>query len=135
MIDSTRHTVVGVVLRVHDGRLESLTRGVPLEPDETLEAALARAVDVEALAHHEQLETRVLPDGTLATIYLGLVPYPGKDAAESDLEAARGMIDLLSMLEDKTRGNLDPEEARLLKDLIYTYRLEFVRLRSGGGAR
>jgi len=36
--------------------------------------ALARAVDVSALAHVEQLETRVLRDGTLATAYLGLVP-------------------------------------------------------------
>ena len=68
-------------------------------------------------------------------IYLGLVPYPGKETAEPDLEAARAMIDLLSMLQEKTRGNLDAEETRLLESLLYTYRLEFVRLRSGGGAR
>jgi hypothetical protein len=68
-------------------------------------------------------------------IYLGLVPYPGKETAEPDLEAARAMIDLLSMLQEKTRGNLDAEESRLLESLLYTYRLEFVRLRSGGGAR
>ena len=68
-------------------------------------------------------------------IYLGLVPYPGKETAEPDLEAARAMIDLLSMLQEKTRGNLDAEESRLLENLLYTYRLEFVRLRSGGGVR
>ena len=68
-------------------------------------------------------------------IYLGLVPYPGKETAEPDLEAARAMIDLLSMLQEKTRGNLDAEESRLLENLLYTYRLEFVRLRSDGGAR
>ena len=68
-------------------------------------------------------------------IYLGLVPYPGKETAEPDLEAARAMIDLLSMLQEKTRGNLDAEESRLLENLLYTYRLEFVRLRSGVGAR
>ena len=56
-------------------------------------------------------------------IYLGLVPYPGKETSEPDLEAARAMIDLLSMLQDQTRGNLEPEEARLLENLLYTYRL------------
>ena len=68
-------------------------------------------------------------------IYLGLVPYPGKDNPEPDLEAARAMIDMLSMLQEKTRGNLDPEESQLLENLLYSYRLEFVRLRSGGEAR
>jgi len=88
VVDSTRHTVVGVVLRVHDGRLESLTRGVPLGSGETLEAALGRAVDVASLAHHEQLETRLLADGTLATVYLGLVPADRE--LEGDWRAADG---------------------------------------------
>lgn len=74
MVDSTRHSVVCVVLSVRDRRLESLTNGVSLRRGETLEEALGRAVDVGLLAHHEQLETRLLPDGTLATVYLGLVP-------------------------------------------------------------
>jgi len=68
-------------------------------------------------------------------IYLGLVPYPGKETSEPDLEAARAMIDLLSMLQEKTRGNLEPEEARLLENLLYTYRLEYVRLKPDAGAR
>jgi ADP-ribose pyrophosphatase YjhB (NUDIX family) len=71
--DSTSHAVVGVVLRVHAGRLESIVERVRLRSGETLEDALARAVDVDSLAHHEQLETRFLSDGTLATAYLGLV--------------------------------------------------------------
>ena len=68
-------------------------------------------------------------------IYLGLVPYPGKETSEPDLEAARAMIDLLSMLQTKTRGNLETEEARLLENLLYTYRLEYVRLKPDVGAR
>jgi ADP-ribose pyrophosphatase YjhB (NUDIX family) len=70
--DSTSHTVVGVVLRVHEGRLEALVGSAELRAGEQLEPALARAVDVSALAHVEQLETRVLPDGAVATAYLGL---------------------------------------------------------------
>jgi len=70
-----------------------------------------------------------------AEIYLGLVPYPGKETPEPDLDAARAMIDVLSMLQEKTRGNLDAEESRLLDSLLYAYRLEFVRRKSGGEAR
>src|ERR1700750_1612883 len=75
--DSTSHAVVGVVLRARDGRLEVLLAGgelpaARLSAGESLEAALARAVDVDALAHVEQLETVVLPDGGVATAYLGL---------------------------------------------------------------
>jgi ADP-ribose pyrophosphatase YjhB (NUDIX family) len=71
--DSTSHEVVAVVMRVRDGRLDALVAHVVRKPREALEAALARAVDVGALTHVEQLETRVLSGGPLATAYLGLV--------------------------------------------------------------
>ncbi|MDP9285701.1 MAG: NUDIX hydrolase [Actinomycetota bacterium] len=66
--------MVGVVLRVRDGHLEALVGSAGLRPGEQLAAALSRAVDVPALAHVEQLETRVLSHGEVATAYLGLVP-------------------------------------------------------------
>ena len=77
MVDSTSHAVVAVVLRARAGRLEALLANgglpsAPLAGRESLEAALARAVDVGALAHVEQLETVVQPDGGVATAYLGL---------------------------------------------------------------
>jgi len=74
VVDSTSHAVVGVVLRVRDGRLEALTASAELGED-GLEAALGRALDVDVLAHVEQLETRMAA-GQLTTAYLGLVP-PG----------------------------------------------------------
>ena len=59
-------------MRARDGRLETILRRVERASGEPLESALARAIDVGALAHVEQLETRVLRDGALATAYLGL---------------------------------------------------------------
>lgn len=59
-------------MRARGGRLEASVETVERRRDETLEDALARAVDVGALAHVEQLETRARRDGTLATAYLGL---------------------------------------------------------------
>ena len=72
MPDSTSHTVVAVVMRVHGGRLETMFARVERKVGESLDDALARAVDVGALVHVEQLETRVFDDGTVATIYLAI---------------------------------------------------------------
>lgn len=74
MADSTQHAVIAVVLGVRGGRLEVSLRRVERGSRETLEAALARTADVDALAYVEQLDTRLLADGTLATSYLGLLP-------------------------------------------------------------
>jgi ADP-ribose pyrophosphatase YjhB (NUDIX family) len=74
MADSTAHVVVGVALRVREGRLEMMSAEAVRASGEGLEEALGRALDVPALAHVEQLDTRLLPDGRLATVYLGLVP-------------------------------------------------------------
>jgi ADP-ribose pyrophosphatase YjhB (NUDIX family) len=74
LTDSTSHTVVGVVLRVRGGQLEARIGSAELHAGEQFEPALARAVDVSSLAHVEQLETRILPNGAVATAYLGLVP-------------------------------------------------------------
>jgi len=67
-------------MRARDGHLEVLLSGgrlpaAALAGGEPLEAALGRAVDVAALAHVEQLQTRVLEDGSIATAYLGLVSF------------------------------------------------------------
>jgi len=90
VIDSTspdRHEAIGVVLRACEGQLEVLLTsgalpGATLASREPLEAALARAVDVSALAHVEQLETLVLSDCALATAYLGLVPVERAPAGD-----------------------------------------------------
>jgi hypothetical protein len=80
--DSTSHAVVGVVLRARDARLQVLLVDdslpfAPLARDASLEQALAAAVDLNALAHREQLETILLDDGTIATAYLGLARPDG----------------------------------------------------------
>lgn len=82
MPDSTSHAVVAVALRVGDGRLEVLVAEAPLRGGEQLEVALARAVDVSALAHVEQLETRVDREERVATAYLGLAPCDGGPAGD-----------------------------------------------------
>ena len=70
--------------------------------------------------------------GTMAAGQFGDVPDPSTgEAAEPNLGAAREMIEILTMLQQKTKGNLDPMEAKLLDDLLYDLRLRFVDAQKG----
>jgi len=71
---------------------------------------------------------------TSALYHMGVAPHPeGGEAAEKNLPLARHTIDSLEMLERKTRGNLDDEEAQLLQSLLYELRMRYVEATSGPG--
>lgn len=61
-----------------------------------------------------------------AWIHMGKVANPVSGKVERNLEAARGAIDMLGMLEVKTRGNLTKMEEGVLRDLLQQVRLNFV---------
>lgn len=50
----------------------------------------------------------------------------GPEAQSVNLELARHTIDILGMLQEKTKGNLTEEEERLLSGMLYELRLKFV---------
>jgi hypothetical protein len=73
--------------------------------------------------------TFVLSLSTSALYQMGLVPGPeGSKLEEPNPVLARQTIDTLEMLQDKTRGNLDEEEQKLLQGLLYELRMHFVKL-------
>lgn len=59
-------------------------------------------------------------------IGLGKVVNPATQKAEINLEAAQQAIDMLDMLEAKTRGNLDAEEAKMMKNTLSMLKLNYV---------
>jgi hypothetical protein len=64
-----------------------------------------------------------------AQVQLGLISFSEKDErAEPNLPLARHSIDLLGMLQEKTRGNLTSEEQRLLENGITELRFRFVQV-------
>lgn len=65
---------------------------------------------------------------TTAMFQLGLLPGPGGERIPSDLVNARRTIDLLEVLQQKTLGNLTPDEARLLEEVLYELRLSYVEM-------
>src|ERR671936_1614284 len=81
----------------------------------------------------------VLSLGSSALIHLGQAPDPvsGK-TQEPDLPLAQQSIDLLALLQEKTRGNLTEDEAHFLDTLLYDLRVRYVAVaaqpRKGSGA-
>jgi hypothetical protein len=70
-----------------------------------------------------------------AAVHFGDVPDPvtGETAA-ANLPAAQQMIEILSLLEEKTRGNLTAEERQFLDQILYELRLRYVEASKQGAA-
>lgn len=70
--------------------------------------------------------TFILSLGSSALILLGEIEDPVNREKHQDLSQAREMIDLLAMLEEKTKGNLSKEEEALLTNLLFDLRMKYV---------
>jgi hypothetical protein len=68
----------------------------------------------------------VMQQSNMALMLLGKVPNPESGQPIRDLEAAKLFIDLLDMLQAKTKGNLSKEEANLLKQTLMNLHMAYV---------
>ncbi|MBI1873531.1 MAG: DUF1844 domain-containing protein [Acidobacteria bacterium] len=76
----------------------------------------------------------VISLASTAAIHFGDVADPVSGAKQApNLAAASQMIDILALLEEKTRGNLTAEERTILEQVLYELRLRFVQLKGGEG--
>jgi hypothetical protein len=67
-----------------------------------------------------------------AAVHLGDAADPISGEMQSpNLDGARQMIDILGLLEEKTRGNLSAEERQLLEQGLYELRIRFVEVQNG----
>ena len=76
--------------------------------------------------------TFVLSLGSSALLHLGELEHPEVGGKQIDLPLAKHTIDILAMLEAKTRGNLTGPEEKLIQSLLYDLRLRYVELTTGG---
>ena len=63
-----------------------------------------------------------------AAMYMGLVDNPLAPKMPTDMHAARQMIDILGMLQQKTRGNLTADENVLLERILTDLRMQYVAM-------
>jgi hypothetical protein len=75
----------------------------------------------------------VLSLASTAAIHFGDLPDPlSGERLEPNLDGAAQMIGILSLLDEKTRGNLTAEERQVLEQVLYELRLRYVEARKAG---
>jgi len=101
------------------------TTAAPL-PSSEPQASRPESSRPETTAIEINFSTFVISLSTQALAHLGEIPDPISNRMEIDLGAAKQMIDILGLLKDKTKGNLDKSEAALMDHVLYDLRLKFV---------
>jgi hypothetical protein len=71
--------------------------------------------------------TFVLSINSSALVQLGLIEDPASGGKTKNLPLAKQTIDLLAMLEEKTKGNLTSDEENILKNFLYELRMLYVK--------
>ena len=89
--------------------------------------AAAEQVNAGAEEMRSALFTHVImQQSSMAMVFLGKAPHPETGQVVRDLEGAKLFIDVLEMLEVKTKGNLTSDEAALLRQTLMSLRMAFV---------
>jgi len=91
---------------------------------ESAATASSRPSDLEPVT----FSTFVLGLSTQALLHLGEIESPLAGKVERDLTAAKDIIDVLGILREKTRNNLEQAEERLLDSILYDLRMRYVEL-------
>lgn len=105
---------------------EAATSG-PAHPAERPSAESAVEDHVKSL-DLPGFETLISYLSTTALFQLGLLPGPGGEHLPPDLENAHRTIDMLEILQQKTRGNLTADEGQLLEEVLYEMRMSYLEI-------
>jgi hypothetical protein len=91
----------------------------------TREQGTAGAAQANALPEID-FSTFVISLSTQALMHLGEIADPISGKIDADITVAKQMIDILGMLKDKTRGNLNSNEDRLIEGILFDLRMKYV---------
>jgi len=85
----------------------------------------------------DKLQDQQLPELNFATfifslnssalVHLGMLEEPATQKKVKNLPLAKQTIDILGMLEEKTRGNLTDDEEKMLKNILYDLRILYIK--------
>ena len=109
----------------------------PEEQAEEPKPATQKAAEDRAKVEEEVTQEMPFPEinfstfifslNTSALLHLGEIPDPATGKEQEDLAMAKQTIDLIAMLQEKTQGNLAPDEENLVKHILYDLRLRYVQ--------
>lgn len=128
----------GFVIRDRRGRGpdEAGTDGQGTPPTDEGHRPAASEAAADAIHHAEQgppitFSSFVFSLGTSALMLMGEKVDPNQPDMPTNPAQAKEIVDILSLLEEKTRGNLSEDEQTVLRDMLYALRMKYVALVSG----
>ena len=92
----------------------------------TEESPRSQAQAQESPLPEINFSTFVISLSTQALMHLGEIENPLTGKVEPDVLVAKQMIDIIGMLREKTRGNLNAGEDRLIEDILFDLRMKYV---------
>lgn len=112
----------------HEPGSEVPTPPPPVAPGSPQDAPSEPALSSDANHLHAEITFAafIISLSAQALALLGEIPDPVDHTTHVDLEAARQIIDILGLLREKTRGNLDAAETSLLDSALYDLRMQYV---------
>lgn len=75
------------------------------------------------------LSALIMSIASSAVMAMGLAPNPQSGEIQTDKNLARFNIDLLLVLQDKTKGNLTSDESKFLNELVIDLQMKFVSMK------
>ena len=111
-----------------DSRSSQLSEDEALDQDSQAEAKKKDPAKEQAASQPFKIDfsTFIMSLTSSAFYHLGDIADPETGKTETNLPAVQQTIDMLIMLKEKTQGNLNEEEGKLLEQLIYELQMKFV---------
>ena len=128
----------GKGFKVEDRRRFSPDAGESRESAESVSPSedASERRDAEGSREKEKFSDEPLPEINFSTfvislstqtlMHLGEIPDPLSGKVERDIPVAKQMIDIIGMLREKSRGNLDPGEEKLMEEVLFDLRMRYV---------
>jgi hypothetical protein len=95
--------------------------------EKAFQAAAEKAAAGVATGPAVTFSSLIFSLSSTAFLHLGAMPDPNTGKTEKNLALAKQTIDLLGVLREKTRNNLDQEEENLFEHLLYDLRMAYVK--------
>ncbi len=126
----------GFVIRDKRGHPKEEPASEPVEETASSSATTPSSSDSEPSHAGPPLSfsTFIFSLGTSALMLMGEQLSPENPALPVNLPQAKEIIDILLILEEKTKGNLTEEETNVMRDMLYTLQMKYVELASGSSS-
>ncbi len=92
----------------------------------SVQQAVEKDTEGEGALSAINFSTFIISLSTQALMHLGEIPNPLSGNVEMDISVGKQMIDIIGVLSEKTRGNLDQGEEKLMEDILFDLRMKYV---------